>query len=334
MTASARKTMQLDLLQLNSLNFLTSSNTPIPSSFVLYANGNGTTSFGSISSLTSIGFTDIIVPGQSTISASNTQNTLIFSSFTSEIEFSTSQISSIVLIGFPTFQSTLTGFVNQSQASTNFNFLTYPNITSSIGYLGKSGILGTTAVTPNVSYFSSAQYNFSTFRNYLNPNGSTRMFLEYIPNFTFAPVITPSSISSLTLYPEGNSSIKNLISLSSHMIYTNVLGAITPVIESGNQQYINVTSSYPYTYSSITNLRPLSNSFVQPIQFEMDTITVRSNFNFSLLHFISDGIGAIKTIGGNDVFKSGFERSNIFVANNTGDKNTVFINIVNSGNQY
>ena len=36
---TARKTMQLDILQLNSLNFLTSSNTAIPSSFVLTATG-------------------------------------------------------------------------------------------------------------------------------------------------------------------------------------------------------------------------------------------------------------------------------------------------------
>ena len=69
--ATSRKTMQLDILQLNSLRFLTTSNTPIPSSLILTANGNGTTSFTSISSIYGNSFQNISVPGQNTISSLN-----------------------------------------------------------------------------------------------------------------------------------------------------------------------------------------------------------------------------------------------------------------------
>jgi hypothetical protein len=95
--------------------------------------------------------------------------------------------------------------------------------------------------------------------------------LVYHPNFTFSPVVTPSSISSLVFYPEGNSSIKNLIALSSHLIYVNATGSNIPINQSAVQKYINIDSSYSYGFSSFTN-RVTSNSFIQPIQFELDTL--------------------------------------------------------------
>ena len=338
MAATGRKTAQFDLVQLNALNFLTSSNTAIPSSFVLAANGDGTTSFNSISSLTAIGYTSVTTPGQAVLNSSNTSNILQFSSLTSEIVFSTTQISSCVYIGFPTFQSTLTGFVNQSQASTNYNFLTYPNINSTIQYQGNKGVqlLSTVTVGGNVTGFSSFQYNFSNyFSKYINPNGSSKIFLEFYPNFNFSPVITPSSISSTTLYPEGNSSIKNIISISSHLMYTNTFtNSNIPVLQSGVQQYVNINSSLPYAYSSSVNYRPLSNSFIQPMQIEMDPMATRSNFTFTLMHYISDGTATLKSSGGLDVFRSGFERNSTIINNLIGDKNSVFIHIANSGNQF
>jgi hypothetical protein len=38
------------------------------------------------------------------------------------------------------------------------------------------------------------------------------MFLDYYPTFIFSPVVAPSSISSITLFPEGNSNLKSIIS--------------------------------------------------------------------------------------------------------------------------
>jgi hypothetical protein len=338
--ASSKKTLNLDTLQLTNMKYLTSNNSSYPSSLVLYSVGDGSIGFTSVSTLTNIGYTTLSIPGESSLNSSNTANILNIEALSSELILSTNQISSILYIGIPSLGSTIQSTINANQASTNFNFLTYPNIHSSIQYRGISGLnqFSTLATTTTLSnsgsaQFSSIQYNFSTFSRFLNPNGSSRMFIEYYPNFTFSPVIAPSSISSLALYPEGNSSIKNLISLSSHLVYVNAAGSNVPVRQSGVQQFINVNSSYPYSLSSFTN-RPTSNSFIQPIQVELDTLVVRSNFNFSLVHFISDGTAALKTSVGNDVFRSGLERTNLTINNSLADRNVLFVNIRNSGNAF
>jgi hypothetical protein len=217
-----------------------------------------------------------------------------------------------------------------------YNTLTYPNITSSISYKGNSGLTNMLVypqLSNTFSLFSSITYNFSSISNYINPNGSSRMFLEYYPNFTFSPVITPSSISSVTLYPEGNSSIKNVISLSSHLTYYNPINNSNITIpKSGVQQYINVNATYPFNAYSTMTYRPSSNSFIQPIHIEIDSSI--ASYNFNLLHYISDGSASLKTIGGNDVVRSGLERSTLNINNNVGDKNSVFVRITNSGNQF
>jgi len=338
--ATSKKTLSLDTLQLTNMKYLTSNNSSYPSSLVLYSVGDGSIGLTSISTLTNIGYTTVSIPGQTSLNSSNTANILNIEALSSELILSTNQISSILYIGIPSLSSTIQSTINANQASTNFNFLTYPNIHSSIQYRGISGLnqfstLATTTALSNSgsAQFSSIQYNFSTFSRFLNPNGSSRMFIEYYPNFTFSPVITPSSISSLALYPEGNSSIKNLLSLSSHLVYVNAAGSNVPIRQSGVQQYINVNSAYPYGFSSFTN-RPTSNSFIQPIKVELDTLTVRSNFNLSLVHFISDGTASLKTSVGNDVFRTGLERTNLTINNSVGDRNILFVNIANSGNAF
>jgi hypothetical protein len=337
--ATSRKTLNLDTLQLTGMNYLTSNNRPYPSSFVLYSVGNGSIGLTSISSLTSLGYTTVSVPGQAVLNSSNTNNILNINPLTSELILSTNFISSTVFIGIPSLTSTIQSTINANQASTNFNFLVYPNIHSSIYYQGRVGLntLSTLATTSQLSnsgtaQFSSLQYNFSTFSRFLNPNASSRMFIEYYPNFTFSPVVTPSSISSLALYPEANSSIKNVIALSSHLMYVNAAGSNVPTNQSGVQQYINVTSTYPCGASTFNRLT--SNNFIQPIQFELDTLAVRSNFNFSLVHYISDGTASVKTVGGIDTFRTGLERTTFNINNSSNDRNSVFLTIANTGNQY
>jgi hypothetical protein len=338
--ATSRKTLNLDTLQLTGMNYLTSNNRPYPSSFVLYSVGNGSIGLTSISSLTNVGYTTVSVPGQAVLNSSNTNNILNINPLSSELILSTNFISSTVFIGIPSLTSTIQSTINANQASTNFNFLVYPNIHSSIYYQGRVGLntLSTLATTPQLSnsgtaQFSSLQYNFSTFSRFLNPNASSRMFIEYYPNFTFSPVITPSSISSIALYPEGNSSIKNVLALSSHLMYVNATGSNVPINQSGVQQYINIDSTYPYGLSSFV-IRPTSNYFIQPIQFELDTLAVRSNFNFSLVHYISDGTASVKTVGGIDTFRTGLERTTFNINNSSNDRNIVYVTIANTGNQF
>lgn len=337
--ATSRKTLNLDMLQLTNMNYLTSNNRPYPSSFILYSVGNGSIGLTSISSLTNIGYTTVSVPGQASLNSSNTSNILNINSLTSELLLSTSLISSTVFIGIPSLTSTIQSTLNANQASTNFNYLNYPSLHSSIFYQGRVGLntLSTLATSVQLSnsgsaQFSSFQYNFSTFSRYLNPNGSSRMFIEYYPNFTFSPVVTPSSISSLALYPEANSSIKNVIALSTHLMYVNSSGSNVPINQSAVLQYINVTSAYPCGASTFNRLT--SNSFIQPIQFELDTLAVRSNFNFSLVHYISDGTASVKTVGGIDAFRTGLERTTFTINNSSNDRNVVFVTIANTGNQF
>ena len=215
--ATARKTMQLDILQLGSLKFLTNSNTPIPSSLVLSANGDGTTSFTSVSSLINYYYTSVSVPGQTILTAGTTNSILNISSMSSELYLSTNSDGSALNIGIPSLASTITSTLNYALPSTLnkllpilpsslYNLLAYPNIASTISYQGIQGnnYISTISTGANVGFFSSFQYNFSNFTKYLNPNGSSRMFIEYYPNYIFSPVITPSSISNLVIYQEGN----------------------------------------------------------------------------------------------------------------------------------
>jgi hypothetical protein len=336
--ASSRKTMFLDILQLNSLKFYTTSNSPIPSSLVLTAKGNGETYFTSISSLVGSFFQNIATPGQVTINSPSTTATLNISSLTNELFLSTNNVSSILFIGVPVV-STVTSTIRSVQASTMFNILNYPNILSSIAYNGIVGrqTMSTLANSNSLTnsgdaLFSSFQTTFSNFSCYINPNGSSRMFIDYYPNFTFAPAVTPSSISSLALYPEGNSSIKSVISLSTHFMYVNSAGSNIPVNKSGIQQYIPINASYPYGVSSFINPRVLSNTYVTPMRLEFDTSVINSNV--SLVHYISDGIGSVKTVGGNDVFRTGFQNSTFVINTRVNDNNILFVNINNSGNAF
>jgi hypothetical protein len=285
--ATSKKTMFLDILQLKSLNFKTANNSNIPSSFVLYSVGNGTTNFAPLSTL----ITDFYLPGQN--------------------------------------------YVASTMMSTNYSALTYPNIASSLRYSGTNGTINMSTLANNISYsnsgnalFSTFQYNFSNFTQYIKPNGSTKMYLDFYPNFSFSAVLTPSSISSVTLYPEGKSSIKSLLAISSHLIYTNTSGVNVTLPETGSMNYIPVTSAYPYGLSSLIQ-RPLSNTYNTPIRMEVNSGTVLSNSSntFGLVHYLSDAVAYIKGPGF-DVARTGLERSTVNVQYN----NKVFVNLYNSPN--
>lgn len=285
--ATSKKTMFLDTLQLNSLNFKTTNNSNIPSSFVLYSVGNGTTNFTSLSTL----MNDFYLPGQN--------------------------------------------YVASTMMSTNYTALTYPNIISSLRYTGTSGVVNMSTLANNTTlsnsgnaFFSSFQVNFSNFTPYIKPNGSTRMYVDLYPNFTFSAVVAPSSISSVALYPEGNSSIKSLLAISSHFIYTTANGTNVALPESGTLNYIPLTSVYPYGLSSLAQ-RPLSNIYNTPLRLDINSATVLTNSSntFGLVHYLSDATAFVKGPGF-DVARTGLERTTVNVQFN----NKAYINLINSFN--
>jgi hypothetical protein len=219
-------------------------------------------------------------------------------------------------------------------ASTMYNILSYPNICSTIKYYGNNGVTPfqelpdiTISGTAN---FSSLQYNFSNFTQYINPNGSSRVFIDYNPNFTFSHMEAPSSISSIALYPE-NSSIKNLLSLSSHFVYYET-GQTLPIDKSGIQQYMPITALQPFGLS--TNTRILSNTFIQSMTMELDSSLLLNNNAIGLKHYVSDAVVyKTSTAEGDDVLRTGLEKSDVQINIENGTQNNVFIRIVNSGNE-
>ena len=295
--ASSKKTLELDLLSLKALNFKNTSNQNIPSSLVLAAVGNGTTRFTSISSIFGNPYDKISVPGQITISSSLVNTTITLSSIYNDLVLSTN-VSSIVY----------------------FNITTFPSIVSTLQYTGRSNLIAistvdsaVTLVNTGTAVFSSLQLNLSNYKRYINPNGTTRAFLDFYPYFQFPTLVAPSTISSFSVYPDGvNSIVKNYIPVSTNLQYYDNSNTIQTM--SNNYNYMNVTSIYPYSVS--TNTRLLSNTFNMPIKLELNTLLLSSLNNPSIFldHYMIDAI-AFKSNAPlyNNVGRSGFETQSVTI---------------------
>jgi len=311
-TASSKKSLELDLLSLKALNFKNTSNQNIPSSLVLYALGNGQTGFTSISSIAGNSFDKISVPGQTTISSSGVNTTLTFSSIYKDLTLSTSTSNVLFL-----------------------NITSYPSFTSSILYNGLSGSknMSTTSTVPTLAVtgttiFSSVQLNLSNFIPYINPNGSTRAFLDYTPSFQFPTVVAPSSISSVTLFPDSS----NLLVRTNMLFSTNIqYYDNTNSIKSMNsqEQYMAINSLYPYGTS--TNTRLTSNTYNQPMKLELNTQTLLSLSNKSIFldHYVIDAMAfkvGDSVLGSNVSNRSGFETRSVNILGT----NPLYLTIANT----
>ena len=295
-SATSKKTLELDLLSLRALNFKNSSNQNIPSSFVLYSKGNGQTDFTSISSIAGNSFDKISVPGQQTVSSSVVNTTLTLSSLYKDLTLSTST-SNIVFM----------------------NITTYPSFTSTLLYSGLSGLKNMsttdTAVTllnTGTTVFSSVQLNLSNFIPYINPNGSTRAFLEYTPTYQFPTVVAPSSISSFAV--TSDLLVRTYMTISTNVQYYDNSNRIQSMATILPEQYIPINSLYPYSVS--TNTRLTSNTLNQPMKLELNTPTLLtlSNKSIFLDHYVIDAM-AYKVsgtlLGSNISNRSGFETTSV-----------------------
>lgn len=295
-SATSKKTLELDLLSLRALNFKNSSNQNIPSSFVLYSKGNGQTDFTSISSIAGNSFDKISVPGQQTVSSSVVNTTLTLSSLYKDLTLSTST-SNVVFM----------------------NITTYPSFTSTLLYSGLSGLKNmsttdtvVTLLNTGTTVFSSVQLNLSNFIPYINPNGSTRAFLDYTPTYQFPTVVAPSSISSFALTNE--LLVRTYMTISTNVQYYDNSNRIQSMATILPEQYIPINSLYPYSVS--TNTRLTSNTFNQPVKLELNTPTLLtlSNKSIFLDHYVIDAM-AYKVsgtfLGSNVSNRSGFETTTV-----------------------
>ena len=295
-SATSKKTLELDLLSLRALNFKNSSNQNIPLSFVLYSKGNGQTDFTSISSIAGNSFDKISVPGQQTVSSSVVNTTLTLSSLYKDLTLSTST-SNVVFM----------------------NITTYPSFTSTLLYSGISGLKNMsttdTAVTllnTGTTVFSSVQLNLSNFIPYINPNGSTKAFLDFTPTYQFPTVVAPSSISSFAV--TSDLLVRTYMTISTNVQYYDNSNRIQSMATILPEQYIPINSLYPYSVS--TNTRLTSNTLNQPMKLELNTPTLLtlSNKSIFLDHYVIDAM-AYKVsgtlLGSNISNRSGFETTTV-----------------------
>jgi hypothetical protein len=295
--ASSKKTLELDLLSLKALNFKNTSNQNIISSLVLSAVGNGTTTFTSISSIVGNPYDKVSVPGQATISSSLVNTTLTLSSIYRDLVLSTNASNTVF-----------------------FNITTFPSLVSTLQYTGNSNAISMsttdsaiTLINSGTALFSSLQLNLSNYKRYINPNGSTRAFLDFYSYLQFPTVVAPSSISSFSAFPDGtNNTVKNYIPISTNIQYYDNSNIIRSMSNTFN--YMNVTSIYPYSVS--TNTRLLSNTFNMPIKLELNTLLLSSLNNPSIFldHYMIDAV-AFKSNAPlfNNVGRSGFENRSVTI---------------------
>ena len=295
-SATSKKTLELDLLSLRALNFKNSSNQNIPSSFVLYSKGNGQTDFTSISSIAGNSFDKISVPGQQTVSSSVVNTTLTLSSLYKDLTLSTST-SNVIFI----------------------NITTYPSFTSTLLYSGLSGLknmsttdTAVTLVNTGTTVFSSVQLNLSNFIPYINPNGSTKAFLDFTPTYQFPTVVAPSSISSVTV--TSDLLVRTYMRFSTNVQYYDNSNRIQSMATILPEQYIPINSLYPYSVS--TNTRLTSNTLNQPVKLELNTPTLLtlSNKSIFLDHYVIDAMAykvSDVALGSNVSNRSGFETTSV-----------------------
>jgi len=200
------------------------------------------------------------------------------------------------------------------------NITTYPSFTSTLRYTGTSNIISmsTTSTVPTLAVtgttiFSSVQLNLSNFIAYINPNGSTRAFLDYTPTFQFPTVVAPSSISSATLFPDSSVlAVRTYMLFSTSIQYYHTSNIISSM--NSQEQYMAINSLYPFGVS--TNTRLTSNTFNQPMKLELNTQTLLSLSNKSIFldHYVIDAM-AFKVndsvLGSNVINRSGFENRSV-----------------------
>ena len=183
-----------------------------------------------------------------------------------------------------------------------------------------------TLINTGTTLFSSLQLNLSNFKQYINPNGSTRAFLDMYPFFQFPTVVAPSTISSFSLFQDGNNTnVKNYMTVSTNVNYYDNSNIIKTM--SNAFQYMNITSLYPYSIS--TNTRLQSNTLNQPIKMELNTILLSSLNNPSIYfdHYVIDAM-AYKSNAPlyNNVGRSGFETKSVNIL----PTNELFLTIANT----
>jgi hypothetical protein len=190
-------------------------------------------------------------------------------------------------------------------------------------FYGSNIPLSTSEVYPNYTtgdvYFSTVTFTMSSFIQYVNPNLTTKMFLEVNPNYMFQRSLMGSQGNNYTLIKP----------ISTFIQYTSPTTNITLHLPESHCE-VNMTSQQSNTWTS--------NYFDTPIKLEINTTTVRNNFAidgnngyYTLYHRIVGGMAELISDGycAYLIGRSGFSNQTPTYDNRTPGRNGVYLHIYN-----
>ncbi|NBV77503.1 hypothetical protein EBR66_05050 [bacterium] len=285
----------------------------------------------------------IQMPNSENITMSTSQSTLKFVGV-GDIQLSTItdlrtvffSISSFTSAGYADLSAVGRGWIGY-EASSHSTSVGYASFVSSIPYsttcgavawdwsrsIGSNIAMSTVEAYPSYStgdvYFSTVQFNIAPFIRYINPNSTTRMFLEVNPNYLFQRMYL------------GKSSPMHLVkNFSSFVQYETTRGP----------QILEMASQGSYMLSQQSNAYS-SNYFNTQVKLELDVNTVARNASldgvsagyYTLYHRIPAAMASLESDGycGQVISgRGGFSNSvYVNVDNYTPLSNAVFLHIYN-----
>lgn len=289
------------------------------------------------------------MPGGETITMSSSQSTLKFLGV-GDIQLSTVtdlravfiSISSFTAAGYADISSVARAWIPTSYSTTSTNagyasfvssipFSTFYNIDDNNGYgwdwspcLGSNIPMSTVEAHPNYStgdvYFSTASFTMAPYLRYIQPNSTTKMFLELNPNYFFQRMFL------------GTTPPYHLVKeFSTFVQYESATSGRQILAKGSFGGYMTSQNSNAYT----------SNYYATPIKLELDTAVLSSNAlrdgpygaYYTIYHRIPGGMANLLndgycgyTIGS----RSGFSNDQVVnVDNYSAPMNSVYLHVYN-----
>jgi hypothetical protein len=183
--------------------------------------------------------------------------------------------------------------------------------------------LSTAEVYPSYTtgdiYFSTVTFTMANFIQYMNPNSTTKMFLEVHPSYMFQRSFLGSQGNNYTLIKP----------ISTFIQYVSPTTQTTTRLPESHMQ-INMTSQQSNTWTS--------NFYDTPFKLELNTATVQSNYAvdgnagyYTLYHRMVGGMAELISDGycAYLIGRSGFSNATPVYDNRTPGRNGVYLHIYN-----
>lgn len=286
-----------------------------------------------------------IVPNPENIFYSTTQSTLKFIGV-GDIQLST--VTDLRAVFFSISSFTASGYADLSAEARAWRPYVYSTNSTSAGYatfisslpvsslfstvfgqegwnwagdLGSNLRLSTVETYPNYAtgdvYFSTVSFNMAPFMQYIQPNSTTKMFLEFQPSYFF-PRLFLGNTAPYTLLKE----FSTFVQYESPLYGKQILSTAT------HGTYLASQQSNIYT----------SNYFNTPLKLELDTNVLRNNYirdayhvNYTVYHRIPGAMASLIQDGCDNFIgaRGGFSNATPLYENWMSRSNSVFLHVYN-----